>query len=137
MLSNDINCICFTMWFLLILALQFLFMILQCLLSTYGKKSSQHLELYFQDDSLEKLNKLLDACRGLGVETNPMIIDGLGIIPLFSWYHEVIGLLVFIIHPFAVFSYSIIHDLFHRVLNYAFMYGHTLLYCRALIERRI
>jgi hypothetical protein len=55
------------------------------------KKSSQHLELYFQDDSLEKLNKLLDACRGLGVETNPTVIDGLGIIPLFSWYHEVIG----------------------------------------------
>jgi hypothetical protein len=91
MLSNDINCICFTMWFLLILTLQFPFMIRQCLLSTYGKKSSQHLELYFQDDSLEKLNKLLDTCRGLGVETNPMVIDGLGIIPLFSWYHEVIG----------------------------------------------
>eukprot|EP00257_Ricinus_communis_P026892 XP_025014306.1 uncharacterized protein LOC8286474 isoform X2 [Ricinus communis] len=40
-------------------------------------------------DSLEKLNKLLDACRILGVETTPMILDGLGIIPLFSWYHEV------------------------------------------------
>ncbi|KAL9437775.1 hypothetical protein AB3S75_023611 [Citrus x aurantiifolia] len=39
-------------------------------------------------DSLEKLNKLLDACRGLGVEINPVVIDGLGIIPLFSWYHE-------------------------------------------------
>uniref|UniRef100_A0A2N9EJQ5 Calcineurin-like phosphoesterase domain-containing protein n=1 Tax=Fagus sylvatica TaxID=28930 RepID=A0A2N9EJQ5_FAGSY len=39
-------------------------------------------------DSLQKLNKLLDACRVLGVETNPMIVDGLGIIPLFSWYHE-------------------------------------------------
>ncbi|XP_057968690.1 uncharacterized protein LOC131158103 isoform X3 [Malania oleifera] len=39
-------------------------------------------------DSLEKLDKLLDACRGLGVETKPMIIDDLGIIPLFSWYHE-------------------------------------------------
>ncbi|KAK9278509.1 hypothetical protein L1049_028076 [Liquidambar formosana] len=39
-------------------------------------------------DSLEKLNKLLDACRRLGVLTNPMIMDGLGIIPLFSWYHE-------------------------------------------------
>ncbi|XP_031252600.1 uncharacterized protein LOC116110535 isoform X1 [Pistacia vera] len=39
-------------------------------------------------DSLEKLNKLLDACRGLGVETNPVVIDGVGIIPLFSWYHE-------------------------------------------------
>ncbi|KAG8662965.1 hypothetical protein MANES_01G159900v8 [Manihot esculenta] len=39
-------------------------------------------------DSLEKLNKLLDACRQLGVETKPMAIEGLGIIPLFSWYHE-------------------------------------------------
>ncbi|KAK8599633.1 hypothetical protein V6N13_077546 [Hibiscus sabdariffa] len=39
-------------------------------------------------DSLEKLNKLLDACKQLGVETNPVVIDGLGIIPLFSWYHE-------------------------------------------------
>ncbi|XP_044465451.1 uncharacterized protein LOC123195706 isoform X3 [Mangifera indica] len=25
---------------------------------------------------------------GLGVETNPVVIDGVGIIPLFSWYHE-------------------------------------------------
>lgn len=47
--------------------------------------------LFFQPDSLEKLNKLLDACRGLGVEINPVVIDGLGIIPLFSWYHEVIS----------------------------------------------
>ncbi|KAK6261527.1 hypothetical protein QUC31_007343 [Theobroma cacao] len=39
-------------------------------------------------DSLQKLNKLLDACRQLGVETNPVVIDGLGIVPLFSWYHE-------------------------------------------------
>ncbi|XP_011046109.1 PREDICTED: uncharacterized protein LOC105140812 isoform X3 [Populus euphratica] len=39
-------------------------------------------------DSLEKLNKLLDACRGLGVQTRPMVLDGLGIVPLFSWYHE-------------------------------------------------
>ncbi|XP_028756542.1 uncharacterized protein LOC114715817 [Neltuma alba] len=39
-------------------------------------------------DSLEKLNKLLDACKSLGVETNPMVIDDLGIVPLFSWYHE-------------------------------------------------
>ncbi|XP_074329145.1 uncharacterized protein LOC141666831 isoform X2 [Apium graveolens] len=39
-------------------------------------------------DSLEKLNYLLDACKRLGVETSPMAVDGLGIIPLFSWYHE-------------------------------------------------
>lgn len=45
--------------------------------------------LYFQLDSLEKLSALIDACRELGVQTGPMFIDGLGIIPLFSWYHEV------------------------------------------------
>lgn len=39
-------------------------------------------------DSLEKLNRLLDGCKRLGVETSPMMVDGLGIIPLFSWYHE-------------------------------------------------
>ncbi|KAL5545341.1 hypothetical protein UlMin_009125 [Ulmus minor] len=38
--------------------------------------------------SLKKLNKLLDACKALGVEINPMVINDLGIIPLFSWYHE-------------------------------------------------
>lgn len=44
---------------------------------------------FLQLDSLEKLNRLLDACIRLGVETSPVIIDDLGIIPLFSWYHEV------------------------------------------------
>ncbi|XVF53710.1 hypothetical protein PTKIN_Ptkin05aG0120700 [Pterospermum kingtungense] len=39
-------------------------------------------------DSLEKLNKLLNACRQLGIEINPAVIDGFRIIPLFSWYHE-------------------------------------------------
>ncbi|KAL3835334.1 hypothetical protein ACJIZ3_010070 [Penstemon smallii] len=38
--------------------------------------------------SLDKLDKLLDACGRLGVETKPTIVDGLGIIPLYSWYHE-------------------------------------------------
>ncbi|XP_057772659.1 uncharacterized protein LOC130992147 isoform X2 [Salvia miltiorrhiza] len=38
--------------------------------------------------SLDKLDKLLDACQKLGVETKPSIVDGLGIIPLYSWYHE-------------------------------------------------
>ncbi|XP_030472415.2 LOW QUALITY PROTEIN: uncharacterized protein LOC115690261 [Syzygium oleosum] len=38
--------------------------------------------------SLEKLEKLLDACKRLGVKTDPMVIGSLGIIPLFSWYHE-------------------------------------------------
>ncbi|XAR53142.1 hypothetical protein NMG60_11021564 [Bertholletia excelsa] len=39
-------------------------------------------------DSVKKLNVLLESCKGLGVQTTPMVIDGLGIIPLFSWYHE-------------------------------------------------
>ncbi|KAH7663173.1 Metallo-dependent phosphatases protein [Dioscorea alata] len=39
-------------------------------------------------DSLEKLDMLLDACRELGVSTRPRTIDGVGIIPLFSWYHK-------------------------------------------------
>ncbi|KAL0535488.1 hypothetical protein IC582_029819 [Cucumis melo] len=39
-------------------------------------------------DSLEKMSKLLDACIDLGVDTNPAILNGLGIVPLFSWYHE-------------------------------------------------
>ncbi|XP_073042313.1 uncharacterized protein [Primulina eburnea] len=38
--------------------------------------------------SLDKLDKLLDACERLGVETTPGIVDGLGVIPLYSWYHE-------------------------------------------------
>lgn len=57
---------------------------------------------FLQVDSLEKLNKLLDACKSLGIETKPMVIDNLGIIPLFSWYHEVISLIM------SNFSYSII-----------------------------
>lgn len=44
---------------------------------------------FFQLDSLEKMSKLLEACSGLGVDTNPAILNGLGIVPLFSWYHEV------------------------------------------------
>lgn len=39
-------------------------------------------------DSIEKLHVLLDTCRELGVETSPAIVNDLGIIPLFSWYHE-------------------------------------------------
>ncbi|KAL3615829.1 hypothetical protein CASFOL_040123 [Castilleja foliolosa] len=39
-------------------------------------------------DSLEKLDKLLEACGKLGVETKPSIVDGVGLIPLYSWYHE-------------------------------------------------
>ncbi|MQL72226.1 hypothetical protein Taro_004557 [Colocasia esculenta] len=39
-------------------------------------------------DSLGKLKALLDVCRDLGVETSPGIVDGLGIVPLYSWYHE-------------------------------------------------
>ncbi|KAF3776383.1 hypothetical protein EJ110_NYTH48397 [Nymphaea thermarum] len=39
-------------------------------------------------DSLEKLNALLDACSMLGIDTSPSVVNDLGIVPLFSWYHE-------------------------------------------------
>ncbi|XP_078427374.1 uncharacterized protein LOC144699909 [Wolffia australiana] len=38
--------------------------------------------------SLEKLNALLDVCRELGVETSPAVVGDVGIIPLYSWYHQ-------------------------------------------------
>lgn len=44
----------------------------------------------YQTSSLEKLTALLDACREIGVEMGPKTVDGLGIIPLYSWYHKVI-----------------------------------------------
>lgn len=47
--------------------------------------------IFVQVDSLEKFNKLLDACKRIGVETNAKAVGALGIIPLFSWYHEVIA----------------------------------------------
>ncbi|XP_073001687.1 uncharacterized protein [Typha latifolia] len=43
---------------------------------------------FLQLNSLEKLTALLDACSDLGVETRPAVLDGLGIIPLYSWYHQ-------------------------------------------------
>lgn len=52
------------------------------------------LRIFLQVDSVEKFNKLLEACKRIGVETNPMVVGALGIIPLFSWYHEVITYVV-------------------------------------------
>lgn len=39
-------------------------------------------------DSVEKMNTIYAACEAIGVKTTPEIIHGLGVIPLFSWYHE-------------------------------------------------
>lgn len=39
-------------------------------------------------DSLEKLEKLFKICGRLGVEIEPRIVEGVGIIPLLSWYHQ-------------------------------------------------
>ncbi|KAJ0969967.1 hypothetical protein J5N97_022844 [Dioscorea zingiberensis] len=39
-------------------------------------------------DSLEKLDALLDACSELGVSTIPRIVNGVGIIPLFSCFDK-------------------------------------------------
>lgn len=38
--------------------------------------------------SLEKLWRIFEICRSLGVETGPKVVKGVGIIPLFSWYHQ-------------------------------------------------
>ncbi|PIA35335.1 hypothetical protein AQUCO_03500019v1 [Aquilegia coerulea] len=52
----------------------------------YGADTIQIILMY--TDSIEKMYQLLDACKRLGIKTSPEIIDGIGIIPLFSWYHE-------------------------------------------------
>ncbi|KAI5072699.1 hypothetical protein GOP47_0012805 [Adiantum capillus-veneris] len=38
--------------------------------------------------SLEKLWKILEICCSLGVEMQPKVVKGVGIVPLFSWYHQ-------------------------------------------------
>ena len=46
-------------------------------------------ELWVRDgayDSIEKLRRVLEMCRRIDVETNPVKIDGLWVVPLFSWY---------------------------------------------------
>ena len=46
-------------------------------------------ELWVRDgayDSMEKLRRVLEACRRVGVETNTVRLDGLWLVPLFSWY---------------------------------------------------
>eukprot|EP00249_Psilotum_nudum_P005849 c19277_g2_i4 orf=64-945(-) len=43
---------------------------------------------YKHIDSLKKLESLLSTCDLLGVETKPRIVNGIGIIPIFSWYHQ-------------------------------------------------
>ena len=39
---------------------------------------------------MDNLDAWMQACSDLGVATEPKIIDGVGIIPLFSWYHQVL-----------------------------------------------
>jgi len=46
-------------------------------------------ELWVRDgayDSMEKLRRVLELCRRIDVETNPVKVDGLWLVPLFSWY---------------------------------------------------
>lgn len=75
----------------LFLVFQFFFPVLLCFFSAFINFHFRIKVIWFrfQLDSLEKLNKLLNACRHIGIEINPAVIDGLGIVPLFSWYHEV------------------------------------------------
>jgi hypothetical protein len=37
-------------------------------------------------DSMEKLRRIQEMCRRIDVETNPVKVDGLWLVPLFSWY---------------------------------------------------
>src|SRR5215212_2142720 len=46
-------------------------------------------ELWVRDaayDSMEKLRRILEMCRRIKVETNPVEMDGLRVVPLLSWY---------------------------------------------------
>ena len=90
--------------------------------------------IFLQVDSLEKLNKLLDACERIGVETNPTVIDEIGIIPLFSWYHEVITSKV------TIFSSSVFHTMYwsgSKVLLKGNLFKcSTCFFDRALTKRR-
>jgi Icc-related predicted phosphoesterase len=46
-------------------------------------------ELWVRDeayDSMEKLRRVLEMCRRINVETNPVRIGGLRVVPLLSWY---------------------------------------------------
>lgn len=94
----------------------------------------QFILFFFQVDSLEKLSKLLDACNRIGVETNPKVIDEVGIIPLFSWYHEVITYIV------TIFSSSILYTMC-RTRSKVFLTDNlfecsTCFFDRALTKRR-
>jgi predicted phosphodiesterase len=51
-------------------------------------------ELWVRDgayDSMEKLRRILETCRRIDVETNPVKLDGLWVVPLFSWYEPEFG----------------------------------------------
>lgn len=46
-------------------------------------------ELWVRDgayDSIEKLRRVLETCRRIGVETSPVKMDGVWVVPLLSWY---------------------------------------------------
>jgi Icc-related predicted phosphoesterase len=46
-------------------------------------------ELWVRDgayDSIEKLRRVLEMCRRINVETEPVKMDGLWVVPLLSWY---------------------------------------------------
>ena len=90
--------------------------------------------LICQVDSLEKLNKLLDACYRIGVETNSMVINEIRIIPLFSWYHELITSKV------TIFSYLVFHTMYwtgSKVLLKGNLFKYTTCFFdRALTKRR-
>jgi predicted phosphodiesterase len=51
-------------------------------------------ELWVRDgayDSIEKLRRVLELCRRVNVETGPVKLDGLWVVPLLSWYDLAFG----------------------------------------------
>ncbi|KAJ8420238.1 hypothetical protein Cgig2_019836 [Carnegiea gigantea] len=88
-------------------------------------------------DSLDKLNALLDACGELGVESTPMKFLDLGIIPLFSWYHEsfdkeqdITGLHV---PPLELYSFKFI-DLIEDLTMFCVLYVKTSMCANGLLS---
>lgn len=43
------------------------------------------------DDSISKLDKLLQSCERVGIKTKPERVDDVWIVPLFSWYDSTLG----------------------------------------------
>mmetsp|Transcript_37428 Transcript_37428/g.116592 ORF Transcript_37428/g.116592 Transcript_37428/m.116592 type:complete len:405 (+) Transcript_37428:70-1284(+) len=39
-------------------------------------------------DSFEKMDRLRETCRAMGVKTSASLVEGVWVVPIFGWYHE-------------------------------------------------